>query len=144
MDVVPRIATHPKLKPPKKRILAAKAFVGAAVLIVSDAVIGPFGGGVTPVGLKEQVGASDGDGSTEQERDTFELNPPVEFTVTVDVAVCPAVTWFGVAAEAAREKSGAPNFTTNASPGYPAGPAKVVWKLPDVTGNSAEAVEPVA
>jgi len=144
MAVVPRTAIHPKLNAPKRRNCVANAFFGAVVVIVSNAATGPFGGGVTPVGLKEQAGASDGDGSTEQERDTSELNRPVEFTVTLDVAVCPAVTWFGVAAEAAREKSGAPNLTTNASSGYPAGPAKVAWKLPEVTGNSAEAVEPVA
>ena len=53
-----------------------------------------------------QVGAYWGEGCTEQVNDTPPLKPPVEFTLTVPVADCPALTVLADNAEAVKEKSG--------------------------------------
>jgi len=90
------------------------------------AVIGPPGGGVTPVGVKEQLGPLTDDGCTEQVREMGALNPATDVAVNVEVADCPGLTTAGIGVDAAIEKSGEPYFTMNASPGTPAGPLKVV------------------
>ena len=74
------------------------AELGAVVTTVTEAP--------EPDGVTAQVGASDGDGETEQLNVTLELKPPLGLTVTVPVADCPALTVLGNRAEAVNEKSG--------------------------------------
>ena len=79
--------------------------VGPVVLMVRFEVAVPLTAGVTDVGLSKHVGASDTAGCTEQLSGTEPVNPFTEFTVTVEVEFCPALTGFG--ADPEMEKSGA-------------------------------------
>jgi hypothetical protein len=69
---------------------------------------------VACAGLNEHVGANDGAGDTVQVKFTVPVNPPVDPTVTVVVADCPAVTELGVAEDGAETpKSGGVGFTVS-------------------------------
>ena len=76
--------------------------VGPVVLTVSVAGIPA----VVELGLIEHFGASNGNGSTEQERATAELKPPAVVTFTVAVDDPPGLTVPGVSGEAVTVKSG--------------------------------------
>src|SRR5258708_2040540 len=63
--------------------------VAAVVATVSVEVAAPFAGGVSEVGLTEQLVFA---GHPERLNETAPLNPFKEFTVTVEFAVCPCVS----------------------------------------------------
>jgi len=79
------------------------------VLIVSVEFSDPFPGRVADVGFSEHVGANGGAGSTEHVSATALLNPSLDVSATVDVALFPAGIALGASGEAATAKSGATN-----------------------------------
>jgi len=69
---------------------------------------------VACAGLNEHVGANDGAGDIVQVKFTVPVNPPVDPTVTVAVADCPAVTEPGLAEDGAEMlKFGGAGFTVS-------------------------------